>query len=160
MNQLLHVSAFLVLFGSHSFSQEVVASDGNYFFGAQGSLSWTLGEAITETFSNGSGILTQGFQQTQNYLGLNSPPASAQMYVFPNPFIDQLQLEIEGATQFIHVQLVDLRGRLVFESNHSPANGASIFQLQLSSLLPGSYHLRVAVDDEAHPFIHSLVKIH
>lgn len=160
MNLILRVSAFFLLSTSSCFSQEVVASDGDYFTGAQGSLSWTIGEAITETFSNGSGILTQGFQQKQDYLGLNTPPTSAQIHVFPNPFIDELQLEIEGATQFIQVRLFDLRGRLVFENSYSPANGASILQLQLSSLLSGSYHLHVVVDNEAHPFIHSLVKIH
>ena len=48
---------------AQSVSPEVVASAGNYFEGTGVSLSWTLGELATETFSNGSIILTQGFQQ-------------------------------------------------------------------------------------------------
>jgi len=160
MNYLLRVSILMFFSIARSFSQEVVASDGEYFNGSQGSLSWTIGEAITETFVGGSGILTQGFQQRQDFLGLNVPPSSTQIHVFPNPFMDDLQLEMDGATQFIHVQIFDLRGRLVFKNTYSPANGALLVQLQLSSLLPGTYQLHVAVDAEMHSSIHSIVKIH
>ncbi|MCD4746833.1 MAG: hypothetical protein K8R58_11100 [Bacteroidales bacterium] len=48
---------------AQSVSPEVVASAGDYFEGTNASLSWTLGEIATETYSNGSNILTQGFQQ-------------------------------------------------------------------------------------------------
>ncbi len=48
---------------SQSIERSVVASSGDYFEGAGISLSWTLGEIATETYSNGSIILTQGFQQ-------------------------------------------------------------------------------------------------
>ncbi|MBN1339430.1 MAG: hypothetical protein JXA03_08905 [Bacteroidales bacterium] len=42
---------------------QVIASSGDYFGCASASLSWTLGEPVTETFSNGGILLTQGFQQ-------------------------------------------------------------------------------------------------
>ncbi|OFZ07273.1 MAG: hypothetical protein A3D92_01400 [Bacteroidetes bacterium RIFCSPHIGHO2_02_FULL_44_7] len=138
----------------------MVASDGAYFNGSQGSLSWTIGEAITETFIGGSGKLTQGFQQRQDFLGLNPPPSSSYIHVFPNPFTDNLQVEIDGAEQFIQVQIFDLRGRLVFKNTYSPTNGASLVQLQLSSLLPGTYQLHIAIDTEMHSSIHSIIKIH
>ena len=48
---------------AQSVSPEVVASAGDYFEGINASLSWTLGEIATETYSNGGIILTQGFQQ-------------------------------------------------------------------------------------------------
>ena len=48
---------------AQSVSPEVVASAGDYFEGTNASLSWTLGEIATETYSNGNIILTQGFQQ-------------------------------------------------------------------------------------------------
>ncbi|MBN1338670.1 MAG: hypothetical protein JXA03_05065 [Bacteroidales bacterium] len=44
-------------------SPYVVANAGNYSGNATASLSWTLGETITETFSDGTHVLTQGFQQ-------------------------------------------------------------------------------------------------
>ncbi len=48
---------------AQSVSPQVVASSGDYYQGTNASLSWTLGEIATETYSNGSTILTQGFQQ-------------------------------------------------------------------------------------------------
>jgi hypothetical protein len=41
----------------------VISSSGDYFEGSNASISWTLGEIATETFTNGSVVLTQGFQQ-------------------------------------------------------------------------------------------------
>ena len=49
--------------GAQSLSPKVIASAGGYFTSANASLSWTLGETIGQTFTNGSYMLTQGFQQ-------------------------------------------------------------------------------------------------
>lgn len=48
---------------AQSVSPEVVSSAGDYYEGANVSISWTLGEIATETYSSGDIILTQGFQQ-------------------------------------------------------------------------------------------------
>jgi hypothetical protein len=48
---------------AQSLCPTVIASSGGYASGTGVSLSWTLGEIATETFSNGGYILTQGFQQ-------------------------------------------------------------------------------------------------
>ena len=49
---------------AQSVSPEVIASSGDYYENSNGSLSWTLGEIATETYTAGNIILTQGFQQT------------------------------------------------------------------------------------------------
>lgn len=48
---------------AQSLSPEVIASLGEYYQNANNSISYTLGEIATETYSAGSNILTQGFQQ-------------------------------------------------------------------------------------------------
>lgn len=48
---------------SQSLSPEVISSSGDHFQNAGGSISWTLGETVTETFTGASIVLTQGFQQ-------------------------------------------------------------------------------------------------
>jgi hypothetical protein len=48
---------------AQSLCPSVISTSGGYSSGFSASLSWTLGEIATETFSNGSVILTQGFQQ-------------------------------------------------------------------------------------------------
>lgn len=58
--------SFLILLfvQGQTISPEVIASAGDYFENGNGSLSWTLGELATETYSNGNITLTQGFQQS------------------------------------------------------------------------------------------------
>jgi len=60
---LLVTVLFPFFISAQTVSPEVISSSGDYFEGANGSLSWTLGEIATETFSSGNIILTQGFQQ-------------------------------------------------------------------------------------------------
>ncbi|MCF8403889.1 MAG: hypothetical protein K9H58_08090 [Bacteroidales bacterium] len=60
---LLLAAIFPICLFSQSVSPEVISSAGDYYQGATVSLSWTLGEIATETYSNGNYILTQGFQQ-------------------------------------------------------------------------------------------------
>ncbi|MBP7497474.1 MAG: T9SS type A sorting domain-containing protein [Bacteroidales bacterium] len=52
---------------SQSLSPEVISSAGDFFSGANITLSWTLGEPVIETFSSQDGqiVLTQGFQQPE-----------------------------------------------------------------------------------------------
>jgi len=55
--------ASVLICPAQSIERDVVASSGDYYEGANISLSWTLGEIAIETYDNGSNILTQGFQQ-------------------------------------------------------------------------------------------------
>jgi hypothetical protein len=48
---------------AQSVSPQVVSPAGDYYEGTNASLSWTLGEIATETYTSGNAILTQGFQQ-------------------------------------------------------------------------------------------------
>ncbi|MBN2173918.1 MAG: hypothetical protein JW731_07295 [Bacteroidales bacterium] len=57
---------------AQSIERQVIASSGDYFEGANISLSWTLGEIATETFTGGNLILTQGFQQPGVTLRINA----------------------------------------------------------------------------------------
>lgn len=61
---LIILFASTILCSAQSIERDVVASSGDYFEGANISLSWTLGEIATETYSSGNIILTQGFQQS------------------------------------------------------------------------------------------------
>jgi hypothetical protein len=65
MKTLILILSFAIVgyANAQSLSPTVVASSGDYFTGTNASLSWTLGEIATETFTSGNYILTQGFQQ-------------------------------------------------------------------------------------------------
>ena len=65
MKTLLKLFSFAIICSTQaqSLSPVVIAASGGYSTAGGFSLSWTLGETATETFSNGGYILIQGFQQ-------------------------------------------------------------------------------------------------
>lgn len=89
---------FILAFAFLSFqakAQQVVASSGGYYETENLTLSWTFGEPVTETFTGGNVILTQGFQQPYNfYLQqiLNIPAGWSGI----SSYIDPLNKGVEG----------------------------------------------------------------
>jgi len=65
--KLLLLTLVLLAVSKFAASQQVVATAGGYFETDNMSLSWTLGETVTETFAADNFILTQGFQQPYSF---------------------------------------------------------------------------------------------
>ncbi len=62
-------SVFLIVnCNAQTLSPQATPSAGGYFTGGGNSLSWTMGEPVTQTFQNGNLVLTQGFQQPYTIL--------------------------------------------------------------------------------------------
>jgi len=59
----LSLAGMAMIANAQSVSPEVIATSGDYYENANISISWSLGEVVTETFTGASIILTQGFQQ-------------------------------------------------------------------------------------------------
>lgn len=51
--------------GAQTLSPSVIPAMGGYYTTPSGSLSWTVGETMVQTLTDGSRILTQGFQQPE-----------------------------------------------------------------------------------------------
>ncbi len=71
MKKIIHILLALTLMSSafqastQTLSPSVISTGGHYSSSINGSISSTVGEAIIETFSNGSNLLSQGFQQPE-----------------------------------------------------------------------------------------------
>ena len=52
-----------IICSAQSIERNVIASSGDYYEGANLSISWTLGEIATESYIGVDNIITQGFQQ-------------------------------------------------------------------------------------------------
>ena len=137
---------------SPSFSREVMAAGGGYFVSPEGSLSWTLGEAITETFENLTLdiILTQGFQQPDDkndtIIGIWEKPASdIFVSLYPNPTAQTIALDLKyDETSRIRIGLVDMLGRELHAENLDVLKGQqSAYRLDVSLLSPGMYMFRL-----------------
>jgi allantoicase len=140
--------AFMVGIG-YAFAQtlkpEVIAPAGDYFTNMNYSMSWTIGECITETYSSKNNTLTQGFQQSSytitavNQLSMDGNSVKA----FPNPTTDFITVSVETTNSSLKdcsIALFDIQGKLCMNKK---LNDKSI-QLDLSRFTSGTYFLKVS----------------
>ena len=151
---LVFCPLFIVWFTVHSQSidNDVVATAGTHFDNVCGvKLSWTLGEAVTSTITDGSWIITQGFHQPwgQGVLGVEDPKLpQVSLHVYPNPMDNELLVTIDNNTDHLVFSLYDISGRLIHQKEISPGQITVDFPVQW--LAAGSYLLQV--NGIGHPF--------
>jgi hypothetical protein len=126
-------------------AQEVITAGGDYHNNAAGSVSNTVGEPITETFSGTTSTLTQGFQQVwliptilYELSGLNY-----EISVSPNPALNYLNLKIVTQNlSAMQLMLYSPEGKLLLlKKIESIETGISF-----DGLSSGSYILKVTED--------------
>lgn len=127
-------------------AQSVIASDGGYYIGSQGTFSWTIGEPISETYTSSSNYFTQGFQQNyEKILELQEVYSSDLLFsVYPNPCASYINLLFDNESEVI-VTIRDQQGRQVEYSAIQFGSGLKEIQFDVSSLATGAYILEIAV---------------
>jgi len=101
-----------------SISSEVNTTAGEYFTNGNSSISWTIGEIVTETFVSNNNTLTQGFQQSLLYVfSINENVDSIfNINVFPNPTNGILNILIHSKLNTpIGIKLFDTHGHCLFD---------------------------------------------
>ncbi len=120
---------------------DVVTTTGGYYKNSVGSLSWTMGELISETVSDTSNTLTQGFQQG-SYSVVSVVDELAQPTINisagPNPVTSLLNIKSDVSDP-IHTKVIDLQGNIVYEQSFENGQG----QIDLSNLSDEIYILEV-----------------
>lgn len=58
---------------AQSFAREVIGSAGTFATSVYGSMAWTIGEVMTETYDNSGNFFTQGFHQPNTLEILTKP---------------------------------------------------------------------------------------
>ena len=133
---------------AQSLSQVVVASSGATISGASNTLSFTAGEAVTGTITNGES-LEQGFwpgAATGINLSNEDFTFEVQTTVYPNPVVDYLNLHFnEMAGQDFEVRLYDPHGRQVLDKKL--LNSSENETLNLSAYGTGIYILTIVESD-------------
>ncbi len=130
---------------AQSTTPEVVSSGGEFFEGSNASLSWTVGETITETSGNLNISLTQGFQQG-SYTIVNiyeKPESKISISIFPNPTTDFINININNSDETFEVWLIDINGKTIFSDNSITKSS----KIDLSSYLASNYILKVKSKD-------------
>ena len=120
--------------------QEVISFSGGVFENEYGSISFTMGECITSTYTAGNYILTQGFHQTKLTI-VDIPLNKVSEYeisAFPNPVEENMTLKVDIPTGFNYV-LYDMKGVLI-ERNQIISTETEI---DFHNHAPSTYILRV-----------------
>ncbi|MCC7245414.1 MAG: VCBS repeat-containing protein [Saprospiraceae bacterium] len=75
--------------------------------------------------------------------------ASLNWQIFPNPATDVLNIRLgEGVADQAEIQILDVTGRLV--ATQSVATEASITNIDISTLVPGMYFVKLSIPGQAH----------
>jgi len=123
-------------------AQQVVATAGSTFDNSGRSITFTIGEGVAQTLTNGDLTLTQGFHQTTVSVKSISElkELDFSISVSPNPTSDFLKIKVtkEDVTglQFL---LLDINGKLILQKNLE-GNETS---LSIDKLTDGLYILMI-----------------
>jgi hypothetical protein len=113
---ILFIFTILLAFSlSAQVKQEVIASAGGYSVASGVSLSWTLGETIIPTFTNGGLTLTHGFQQQLIVTAVEENLEDVvKVTLYPNPASDIVNIKLGSPLDGeVKLFLLDSRGRLI-----------------------------------------------
>jgi uncharacterized repeat protein (TIGR03803 family) len=135
----------------------VIGSAGDYFASASGSLAWTLGEVITETFTNDTKILTQGFHQPQNYIITGLPEETSEFLIYPNPVQDWLIVKTSASSDY-HIEIFNLHGQKIVEQEAIGVVGTHLHHLDMRQMANAVYLLHITNNLTGKTSTHKILK--
>jgi len=133
---------FILMCSQRSIAQEVVATAGCTYSNTVGSISFTIGESVAQTVSQGDITLTQGFHQSNITVSIINElkDLDFSITVFPNPTRDILILKLTKENVMgLQYILFDMNGKLLSQNNLEQKETSVPVEL----LAPGLYLLKV-----------------
>lgn len=126
---------------AQSISPDVIASAGTFAASASGSMSWTIGELMTETYSSTDNFFTQGFHQPE-ITTLTAIPILPVMSssVYPNPLVSDLHINLVAGNYSITVY--DMQGQLLKHENVE-SSGQLSYEISFNEMANGVYLLNI-----------------
>ncbi|MCE2711336.1 MAG: T9SS type A sorting domain-containing protein [Cryomorphaceae bacterium] len=120
-------------------AQQVISSQGESYSNTNTKIDFTMGEMVTNTASDGTIDLTQGFHQTNwIFVGVEDLQPETQVNIYPNPSVDELTIET-SAFKELSFEIVDAVGKLVEHDELS----AKKTPVKVARLAPGNYTLNI-----------------
>lgn len=147
------IESFLIIICCCSLclAQQVISTAGNHSENDIVQLSWTIGEPVIFTLSNGSNILTQGMHQSKliidaiEEIGISGLEISA----FPNPANEFVNLQVQQLLteqpnemlKDISFHLYDMNGKVLMQKQI--VNIETI--IQMNGYSPSTYFLKIMI---------------
>jgi hypothetical protein len=100
-------------------AQESINTSGTSSTSSSGSISYSIGQVVYTSASGTTGSINQGVQQPFEFEIITGVEhTEIEMAVFPNPAVEQLQLNISSTNiENYSIQLFDARGKLVMSNS-------------------------------------------
>lgn len=135
---------FLFFIGITLHAQEAFVVSGGTAITNEGSVSYSVGQAFTQTASSESGNLTAGVQQAFEIEVVSAVKDAESIALsckaYPNPTIDYLQLDIEGTDfESLSYQMFNSKGQLIADQTVMD----QVTTINMQEHLPAIYILRV-----------------
>lgn len=128
----------------------VLSNNGGYSQTASGSIAWTVGEPVSDTYSKPANITTMGFHQTDMEIVamIKEQDIAGGLAVFPNPVRDILNISFKGmAAGAYTVRLTDGIGKLIMEKATVVDGETSQLEMRMSEVAAGNYYVTVSGKD-------------
>ena len=141
MKSLILFSVFLLFIAGSTTAQKVVAANGGTATVNGYEISWTVGEPITETVTDGTSILTQGFQQSKLTVTAIDElrETDVEIKVYPNPTQDFVTIHFSKIMEKPGCLLFDLSGKLLIQKNIESTDA----KIDMTRFAEGAYILKL-----------------
>ena len=139
--KLINVLILLAIATGSVSAQTVFSANGGTATVAGTQVSWTVGEPVVATVSDGNSTLTQGFQQSKLTVTAidDLQVQGVEIKVYPNPTSDYVTVHFSNTIEKPVYLLFDLSGRLI-EQKNIESTGTKI---DMSGYSGGSYILKL-----------------
>jgi hypothetical protein len=124
-------------------AQETIPTSGGEATGSGGTVSYSVGQLLSNMNIGSNGTVTQGVQQTIEFTVLSNPELIAltlSAVTYPNPTTDYIVLSLTDATLTdLSYTMFDLQGRLVTKAKVEQ----EATQIAMKNLAIGVYILKI-----------------
>lgn len=135
-----------IAFQAQTVTPVLVSNNGGYSSLPNGSISWSIGEPISETYNGPNQILTMGFHQPEISVStlIQEQGNESEILVFPNPVRDELTLNLSGLKSGKYdVSLNDVLGKLIYKTECNVEENSTTFKMKMLEMAAGNYFIRV-----------------
>ncbi len=144
---------------AQTFTQEVNASGGGYYNQINGSMQFTIGEPLTETYTNSSAKLYQGFQQgSYTIVSVTELPLLTDLDVnlYPNPSSGIFNLLIQSDLKSsFKMEVIDAQGKTIISKEVYESIPETI---NLSDFSGGMYYVKIINTEKKYLKTYNIVK--
>ena len=145
----LYILLFFSMLSMFAMGQSGIVPVGGDAQSASGSVSYTVGQVVTQTATNSNGSISvaEGVQQPFeiSVVGVDKhPDITLTAKLYPNPTLSTCNLQCELWQNLDEVRIYDANGKYLFRKKIE----GSLTEMDFSSYAPGTYFVNVYSDKQ------------